>query len=220
MTKKIETKQHEDNAKFWQEGWDKGFTGFHQSEYNPVMKSYFADKELVGKNILVPLCGKSKDMFYLASKGANVIGVEVVKSPIDEFFHENHIDYTCVGNLYKSKGLNGEISIYHADFFDIKLDERIDFLYDRASNVALPECMRNDQYYPAIKRLISSETQILLLTMDHNGARDFGPPYPVSKEETLLNYPRLKLNSAKEIKSMDRFIEAGIPKTKRMVWMS
>ncbi|EPZ50933.1 thiopurine S-methyltransferase [Bacteriovorax sp. BAL6_X] len=213
---KIETNQKQDNAKFWQEGWDKGFTGFHQSEYNQAMIDYFKDLDLNGKIALIPLCGKSLDMLYLANKGAKVIGVEVVKEPVEQFFKENEIEFDLVDSVYTSK--DGQIEIHNKDFFKIKDLGRIDYLYDRASNVALPKCMREQKYYPTIKRLIQEETKTLLITMDHDGSRDFGPPYAIHKKETKDHGPSLKLINESSSKAMQRFQEEGIRKIKRFIW--
>lgn len=213
---KIETNQKQDNAKFWQEGWDKGFTGFHQSEYNQAMIDYFKDIDLKDKTVLIPLCGKSLDMIYLAGQGAKVIGVEVVKDPVEQFFQENKVNFDLGDNVYTSK--DGKIEIHNKDFFKIEDLGRIDYLYDRASNVALPMCMREEKYYPTIKRLIQEETKTLLITMDHDGSRDFGPPYAINKEETKEHYPSLKLISEVSSKAMERFQEEGIKKVRRYIW--
>lgn len=215
----IKKNQIEDNTGFWKEGWDKGFTGFHQSEFNPVMENYFNEKDISGKNILVPLCGKSLDMLYLANKGANVIGVEVVKEPVEDFFRENEIpNMTQEDGIYRCQLDKGSITIYNKDFFALENLGNIDYLYDRASNIALPPSMRKEKYYPTIKRLIGNETKILLLTMDHNGPQDFGPPFAIKKSETTEIYPDINLDRELSIKAMDRFQEAGIKKIKRLIW--
>lgn len=215
----ITKNQIEDNAGFWQEGWDKGFTGFHQGEYNPAMEEFFQDIDLYGKVVLVPLCGKTLDMLYLADKGAKVIGVEVVKEPVEDFFRENEMPKVIEQDgIYKCAYKKGEIIIYNKDFFQLEDLGHIDYLYDRASNVALPPQMRRENYYPTIKRLINESTKTLLLTMDHDGPQDFGPPFAISKNETNEFYPGLKLNKEVSSKSMDRFKEAGINKIRRYVW--
>ena len=214
--KDITINQIENNSEFWQEGWDKGFTGFHQSEYNQAMIDYFNDLDLNRKTVLIPLCGKSLDMIYLANKGAKVIGVEVVKDPVEQFFKENEIDFNLVDSVYTSK--DRKIEVHNKDFFEINDLGKIDFLYDRASNVALPVCMREEKYYPTIKRLIQEETKTLLITMDHDGSRDFGPPYAINKEETKEHYPSLKLISEVSSKAMERFQEEGIKKVRRYIW--
>lgn len=216
--KEITVNQIEDNSEFWKQGWEKGFTGFHQNEYNPTLLEYFKDKDLKNKTIFVPLCGKSLDMIYLAELGANVIGVEIVKEPVEQFFIENKLDYQIEGNKYSSSTLNGRITIINDDIFKLQELGEVHYLYDRASNIALPQCIREDKYYPTIKKLITDKTGILLLTIDHEGSRDFGPPYPVTKDETLQQYPDLILQNESTVKSQDRFQKEGIDKIQRIIW--
>lgn len=72
----------------WEAQWAKGDTSFHLPEVNDRLLSYM--NELVGvvtngttdpaaKNILVPLCGKSKDLVHLHSLGHTVVGCEGVE---------------------------------------------------------------------------------------------------------------------------------------------
>ena len=44
--------------------------------------------------IFFPLCGKCVDMFWFASLGHEVVGVEGAKAAVEEFFTENNIEYT------------------------------------------------------------------------------------------------------------------------------
>ena len=74
--------------------------------------------------VLVPLCGKSKDMIWLAQNGCSVVGIEYVGAAIVAFFEENAITYektedssgvTC----YKSTNANLPIRIAEGDFYSI-----------------------------------------------------------------------------------------------------
>lgn len=77
-----------DKMSMWEAQWAKGDTSFHLGEVNDRLLSYM--NELVGvvkngttdpatKNILVPLCGKSKDLVHLHSLGHSVVGCEGVE---------------------------------------------------------------------------------------------------------------------------------------------
>ncbi|MEZ4904813.1 MAG: hypothetical protein R2822_25215 [Spirosomataceae bacterium] len=70
-------------AKFWFDSWDKGgfYTSFHRKDIHPFVLNHLTPEELTGKTILVPLCGKSLDMMYLATFAEKVIGVEIVERP-------------------------------------------------------------------------------------------------------------------------------------------
>ncbi len=57
-------------ADFWHERWEKGEIGFHQHDFNRHMQDFIERLEIrPGAHILVPLCGKSLDMLWLAKPG-------------------------------------------------------------------------------------------------------------------------------------------------------
>ena len=89
-------KMSTDKMSMWEAQWAKGDTSFHLAEVNDRLLSYM--NELVGvvtngttdpaaKNILVPLCGKSKDLVHLHSLGHTVVGCEGVEQ-VDPFSFE------------------------------------------------------------------------------------------------------------------------------------
>ena len=76
----------------WQKGWEAGRyseagIGFHHAAPNPHLLA-FEELLLPARRVLVPLCGKSVDLPYLASKGAAVVGVEGVARAVREFTTE------------------------------------------------------------------------------------------------------------------------------------
>ena len=91
-----------DKIAVWESQWQKGDTSFHLAEVNPKLVDNM--DELVGcgtgqaedqhSNILVPLCGKSKDLIHLHGLGHSVTGCEWVEQACTEFFSENNIQYT------------------------------------------------------------------------------------------------------------------------------
>ena len=86
----------------WEAEWNKGNTSFHLPEVNPKLLNNLdilldpepAASESGPKNVLVPLCGKTKDLVHLHSLGHNVIGVEWVELAVDQFFSENNIGFS------------------------------------------------------------------------------------------------------------------------------
>ena len=83
----------QDRLKSWQERWAANRTSWHLEQVNPHLKRHL--KELIdpkicvagglGPRVLVPLCGKSVDMVFLAQKGYRVVGVEGVRQAVEEF---------------------------------------------------------------------------------------------------------------------------------------
>lgn len=184
------------SPEFWQARWQEKRIGFHQSEVNPLLIKYFSDLKLpIGSRVLVPLCGKSIDMIWLAKQGFDVVGVELVESAIQEFFVENNISYTIKPHSSHSnvKGYQGDLSgqiiaLCVADIFTLTSDDigHVDAVYDRAALIAMPPELRL-QYSQQIHNL-SQNTPQLLLTLNYDQTERAGPPFSISHEQIQQYY--------------------------------
>lgn len=171
-------------AEFWQNKWKENQIGFHQAEFNPSLVKFWDDFTL-GMNegvVLVPLCGKSKDMLFLAEKGLKVIGIELSELAVEDFYQENKIKFDKVGSLYKSD----RIDIYCGDLFEITAKElgRVDYIFDRASIIALPIEMR--QRYAKWLRSEAPRASMFVQTLEFDS--NDGPPFSVDEEQLNLFY--------------------------------
>jgi thiopurine S-methyltransferase len=73
---------------FWHSRWSEGKIGFHEGAPNAYLVQHAAWLDPC-RRILVPLCGKSEDLAYLASLGHEVIGIELVEDAVKQFFAEH-----------------------------------------------------------------------------------------------------------------------------------
>jgi thiopurine S-methyltransferase len=74
---------------FWHERWKTNQIGFHQGEINHCLVRYWPSLGLkTGGRVLVPLCGKSRDMFWLLEQGFAVTGIEISPIAVEAFFAE------------------------------------------------------------------------------------------------------------------------------------
>ncbi|MCO2550454.1 hypothetical protein FA329_25805, partial [Pseudomonas aeruginosa] len=65
-------------ADFWHARWANNQIGFHLDEINPYLMRHLSRLRLqAGERILVPLCGKTLDLAWLAAQGLEVLGVEL-----------------------------------------------------------------------------------------------------------------------------------------------
>ncbi len=72
---------------FWQERWAHNEIGFHLDDVHPGMRRHWPRLALPdGATVLVPLCGKSLDLAWLAGQGFNVVGVELSEKAVEAFF--------------------------------------------------------------------------------------------------------------------------------------
>ncbi|XP_038057154.1 thiopurine S-methyltransferase-like [Patiria miniata] len=184
-----------DNDEFWRQMWVDDEIGFHKSEVHPILVKYIAELTAgQGKcRIFVPLCGKSKDMKWLADQGHTVVGAELSALAIQDFFKENKVEFTSSpmegvsdADLYKSK--DDSIHLYKANIFDLKRDTigEFDCIWDRASLVAL---LREDlqKYADQMRSLLKPKGRCLLEHFDYDQSKMNGPPFstPASVVEKL-----------------------------------
>lgn len=134
--------------------------------------------------VLVPLCGKSLDMRWLADRRCYVIGVEISQRALQEFRNSQpeafHRDASHGFTIYRSSSFE----LWEGDFFKLPEGEISDpdLIYDKASFVALPPKSRKD-YGQKILELCGKNTQILLQIFEYNQDEMNGPPFSVSEHE-------------------------------------
>lgn len=178
------------DADFWLERWRLGQTGFHQNRVTPLLGKYWPDLGVSkGSQVLVPLCGKSLDMVWLASQGHRVLGVELAPLAVEQFFDENRLTpqkrAIPAGTLYSA----GEIEIICGDIFALN---QADFAecagaYDRAALVALPSAMR-ERYVRHVYGQLPASARGLLLTLEYDQHEMDGPPFAVLEAEVRALY--------------------------------
>ncbi len=176
---------------FWLERWHKNEIGFHSKDVQPALdKHWSALKIAKGARVLVPLCGKSLDMVWLAEQGLHVVGAELSELAVDAFFAERGITplvRTVDGFTVKS---SGPYELWCGDFFAFKR-EHVDAAaaYDRAALVAMPPAMQ-PQYAAKLAELMPFQSQILLVGLDYNTSEMQGPPFAIPRisVQTLFEY--------------------------------
>ncbi|WP_455911912.1 thiopurine S-methyltransferase [Pseudomonas putida] len=174
--------------KFWQERWARNQIGFHLPEVNPYLQRHWPKLALAeGAKVLVPLCGKSLDLMWLASLGYRVLGVELSEQAVEAFFSEQglmpKISQRGVFKVYQAD----QIEVWCGDFFALDAEALADCsaLYDRAALIALPPLMRA-QYAEHLNALLRPGCQGLLITLDYDQTQKAGPPFAVTDDEVKV----------------------------------
>jgi thiopurine S-methyltransferase len=185
------------NLSFWNARWETGATRWHKTHPHPSLQQYLDDKILSnfpggGARVLVPLCGKSVDLKYLAQKRkvAKVVGVDGIYKAAKEFAKENpDLDLTDsaaekVGSFRRLEGLSMEFLI--GDFFDVDqvaTGGSFDAVWDRGALVAVKPDLR-DAYVQKLGELLNSDSKVLLSTyVRPNGDVTSGPPFSIDEAE-------------------------------------
>ena len=170
---------------FWESRWETGQIGFHLSEVNPHLARHHAVLP-VGGRILVPLCGKTLDLPWLAAQGHQVVGVERVERAILEFFEGHGLSYTATAQGDVTVYRAGAITLLQGDLFALTPEAvgPIDGLWDRAALIAMPAELRA-RYVHALGVLAPSAVG-LLVTLQHDLAS--GPPFSVDDAEVRAHF--------------------------------
>lgn len=210
---------------FWLERWARGEIGFHQSEINPHLSQFWSALNPVGERaVFVPLCGKSRDMFWLRKQGQGVLGVELSAAAVQGFFTEN--DYTPLhlhGARLDSYEADG-IRILCGDFFDLSKEDLagIGAVYDRASLIALPAEMRK-RYVGHLVDILPPQSQVLLITVNYLQAEMSGPPFsvPAGEVEALFSeHAEVRLLTQMNVLADNvRFRERGLSQLQENVFL-
>lgn len=166
----------------WIKKWEEGDIRFHQSQFHSQLVK-FGEKFPQG-TILVPLCGKTLDMLYLAKEGHQVIGVELSQLACRSFFQENKISFTekPINDfiLFESE----KITLWCGDFFKLPQTvwDKVSGVYDRAALIALPEELRK-KYAAEITSRGQKRFEILLISYEYPEGTVQGPPFSVTESE-------------------------------------
>lgn len=173
------------NPEYWLAAWDEGRTGFHGDVVHPTLPTW-QEMFLGGgpHHVLVPLCGKTLDLAWMAALGHDVVGVELAQKAIVAL-HEREGRAPAVSergafHAWSSPGL----TILAGDVFDLTpaVAGPIDRVWDRAALVALdPE--RRVRYVALLRTLLEPGAIVLLETFDYEQAQKPGPPHAVPEAE-------------------------------------
>lgn len=174
-------------AGFWHKMWASGVVGFHQADINAFLKTYWPKLGLQGaEEVLVPLCGKSLDMVWLAEQGHDVLGVELSQAALDAFLVENQLPAVPVQHhLFCGYELE-KMTLLCGDFFHLSAPECVDVkaVFDRAALVALPPLMRQS-YAQHLAKVLPAGAKILLVNLEYGDDPSMGPPFSVPEAEVV-----------------------------------
>jgi len=191
---------------YWLERWQQGRIGFHRADANPrLLQHAHALNDVV--RVLVPLCGKSADLEWLAVHGLEVVGIELSELAALAFFSERGFSPTRRERKSFVEYQHGTVTILVGDFFAANGEELgyFDGVYDRAAMIALPDELRA-RYAAHLQTLLTPKAKLLLLTLFFDAAG--GPPFSVSPEEVQSAYAGARIS---ELSSDDASHDAPGP---------
>lgn len=172
--------------------------------------------------MLVPLCGKSVDILWLARQGLLVTGVELSSIAARAFFEEAGLTFetTEQDGFMWFRGRDSGIAIACGNYFDFS-DRPFDALYDRAALSAIAGKKR-PEYVRHTQRLLTPDAFRMLVTLEFDESNYEGPPFPVWPDEVKTHWPDLqRVDERDDTENRpSKFNDAGVERLIEVVWKS
>lgn len=172
--------------------------------------------------MLVPFCGKSVDLLWLAAHGQDVVGVEISEIAVRAFFDEHELGFenTVYGRLQCYRATAAPIRLYCGDYYDYT-GGPFHALYDRGALVAVPATDRQ-RYVDHTMTMLEPDAYRMVLTLQYDQDAVAGPPFSVEPEEIMSFWPDLeRVCTRNDIDTgSPKFRRAGLKKVVESVWTS
>lgn len=208
----------------WLERWREGRIGFHLDRTHPFLKRH-QDWLLpsAGARVLVPLCGKSVDLSWLAKRGHEVVGVEIAPRAAEEFYETLGQSASVADQGAFQSWTTKGIEFLVGDMFDLDpgVVGRFDAIWDRAALIALSPDDRV-RYVRLLLDLLEPGGRMLLCTLWYDESKMEGPPFSVRGDEVRRHYenvlPLEKLEEKDVTDGNPRFRKSGLRKVTEELW--
>lgn len=174
---------------YWLNKWQSQDIVFHEKNINQYLMAYIHQLNVKeGDCIFVPLCGKSKDMLWLAENGFHVVGVELSPIACNDFFAELNVIPNMTKQNKFTKYQYNNIDLLCGDLFDLTKTDLpiIHAVYDCKALIALPPDLQR-KYVNHLIATLGAHVNILLLTRESN-CNVIPPPFSVDSEAVNLLY--------------------------------
>jgi thiopurine S-methyltransferase len=175
---------------FWQARWARNEIGFHLKQINPFLQRHWPALAVpAATQVLVPLCGKSLDLAWLAGQGLQVLGVELAEKAVQEFFDEQNLQPDIRQHGAFTRYQAGSLQLWCGDFFALSAEDvaGCTAFFDRAALIALPPEMRQ-RYVQHLSQILPASCRGLLVTVEYDQNQHAGPPFSVDEGEVAELY--------------------------------
>jgi thiopurine S-methyltransferase len=205
----------------WLDRWANGRTGWHEKDGNAGLKRHWPTNAAPGR-VLVPLCGKSPDLVWLAERGHEVVGVELAEKAVREFFADHDLAYQSESGEHLDRYSANDLSVtlYCGDYLKFNAPP-FDALYDRGALVAMPESLRPG-YVEHTKRLLRTDAVRMIITLEYDQGIVQGPPFSVPPAEIAAYWQDLaRIDETDDIETCPpKFRAAGLKHIQEVIWLA
>lgn len=201
----------------WLNRWDSGRIGWHEEGGNSGLHAHWCKDS---GSVLVPLCGKTPDLVWLARRGHDVVGVELAEKAIRDFFTEQSLGFseTSGAGLKSFVCEQLPITIHCSDYFEFEAAP-FDALYDRGAIVALDPAVR-PRYVAHTRKLLRPGAAVLIITLEYDQDVVQGPPFALHAAELETYWDNLERVEVRDDLETcpPKFREAGLTEISEVIW--
>lgn len=219
------TRRTEVEAEFWLSRWREGQLGWHLPATNPHLLRHWAtvcpDPR---RRVLVPLCGRSLDLAWLAGRGHPVVGVELSPIAAADFFAlaglEAEVSHPARYTCHAGHG----IEILQGDFLALQAADcpALGAWYDRGALVALPPELR-EGYVATLARVLPAGARGLLVATEYQAGAMQAPPFPLDaatvRAALAADFRLELLERVDALADNPRFRERGLQAYHESCWL-
>jgi thiopurine S-methyltransferase len=174
---------------FWHNRWVTDQIGWHRTDANEMLVKHWPSLNLASNaEVLVPLCGKSLDMVWLADQGHEIVGLELVAQAVESFFLERNAqpEKEAIGQHVRYS--SPPFTVIQGDLFALETNTvQADAWYDRAAMIALPNSQR-EAYVEQLRQQTKVGAVGLLITYAYPQDEMEGPPFALHDDDVRRFY--------------------------------
>lgn len=173
---KLRTLINKDDPKTWNTAWQAKITPWDGGDFQPPLRDVIESGEIAfprAGRALVPGCGAGYDVIYIASTlGLDTLGLDVADTALE--IASKHL-------ASKETPPAGKVKFEQGDFFNFKLSEPLDLVYDYTFFVAIPPSLRPD-WGRQMTSLLKPGGYLITLVFPIEPYHPGGPPHFVRVE--------------------------------------
>jgi thiopurine S-methyltransferase len=183
----------------WLKAWDEDNTRFHKDGVHADLLAFGEAWAQGADRVLVPLCGKTLDLGWLAERSREVVGIELAEKAIRAANGEQGFEMVRQEGAPFIRWEGPRVTMLQGDLFDASAEHlgRFDRIWDRAAMVALAPSTRA-RYVDLLRDMLAPGGTILLNVFTYDQSKMDGPPFSIPRSVVEEFYEGATIEVLKE----------------------